>query len=878
MAALTFEQPWFLALLPPLWLLLVLLAWRRRFRPFLPFLVRLLLAVLIVAALARPQPAREAPTEAEPDARRLLLVDQSDSLGETGRQALRLEAERLVAGDPAARVLYFAGQPVLVAESFGPDAAPLNRTATDLAAALHTAGQLAAADPAPNRLLLLSDGVPTTGDIAAAETCLAGADTPVDVLLPDETLLQSWAGGPNEVRLVELVAPPLLRQGELFSVDAVIDTDQPVSVTLRLRRNDEVIKEDTVPLEQGVNRLGATLTAADIGPQRFEAEIIAAAGDDRTGQNNVASAFAQVYPPSRILVVANEPETGQRMAAELRWAGLEPTLIAPAETPTRLSELEPYAGLVLVDVPAPAFETEQMLAIAEFGRSMGRGLTVVGGRHSFSLGRYEDTPLAGLLPLSLEPPPREERPPVALLLIIDHSGSMLETHGGSPARLVMAKEAAIRATEVLGPEDRLGVLIFDDKTEWVVPFQPVSDGAALLEIQQRIGQIPGGGGTRILQVLQEGIPAMLAQDAATSRLIVLLTDGKSYDGPGARADYDRIVDEATANNITLSTIAIGLGADTELLDYLAGRGRGRYHLAETPEELPELTISESDILRSEIVQRGDFGVSLFAPQPMVRGLFAETPPPNVSGYLAMTPRPQAEVALQVGPGDPLLAVWGYGLGRVAAWSSDLGLEWAAAWEDWPEQARFWGQVVGYTLPAPNLPAGLQVAVEVGPAGIVTIAADSVTPTGRPIDRADPEAVLTRPGGATERFLLAQVGPGRYRREVRLETPGAYLVSVIQTVPDEAAPRIAETGFVIPYPAEYALPPAGSGGPLLQRLAESTGGQTFGLGQLAGGVEALPGRENRAEERPEWWPWLLQIALILWPIEIALRRWGRLRIQ
>ena len=105
--------------------------------------------------------------------------------------------------------------------------------------------------------------------------------------------------------------------------------------------------------------------------------------------------------------------------------------------------------MVLINVSARSLELEQMIAIQEFVRSLGRGLVVTAGRDSFSLGAYEDTPLADLLPVTLEPPPREERPPVALLLIIDHSGSMLEV--SEPAtKLAMAKEAAIRATDVLG--------------------------------------------------------------------------------------------------------------------------------------------------------------------------------------------------------------------------------------------------------------------------------------------------------------------------------------------------------------------------------------------------------------------------------------------
>jgi hypothetical protein len=244
----------------------------------------------------------------------------------------------------------------------------------------------------------------------------------------------------------------------------------------------------------------------------------------------------------------------------------------------------------------------------------------------------------------------------------------------------------------------------------------------------------------------------------------------------------------------------------------------------------------------------------------------------------MTPKPQAETALQVGPGDPLLTVWGYGLGRVAAWSSDLGGEWARPWREWPEAGRFWGQVVGYTLPAPDLPAGMQLETLFAPDGSATLAVDSFTGVGQPIDLARTQAALTTPGEQANDFALGQVSPGRYEREVRLPAPGAYRLAITQTHPDNELNRSADIGFVLPYPAEFALPPEGSGTSLLQQLAAATGGAVLRSGDSPPGSIAAQPAPEPVQPPTELWPWLLQIALILWPLEIAVRRWGRLRIQ
>src|SRR5690606_21284404 len=127
--------------------------------------------------------------------------------------------------------------------------------------------------------------------------------------------------------------------------------------------------------------------------------------------------------------------------------------------PAQLSALEAYEAVVLVDVPAGAFSLDQMAALREFVRSEGRGLLATGGRSSFTLGAYRDTPLEEVLPVAMDPRPRPERAQVSLLLIIDQSASMGPETGSS--KFNMAKEAAILATDSLREEDQIGVLAFD---------------------------------------------------------------------------------------------------------------------------------------------------------------------------------------------------------------------------------------------------------------------------------------------------------------------------------------------------------------------------------------------------------------------------------
>jgi hypothetical protein len=86
--------------------------------------------------------------------------------------------------------------------------------------------------------------------------------------------------------------------------------------------------------------------------------------------------------------------------------------------------------------------------------------------------------------------------------------------------------------------------------------------------------------------------------------------------------------------------------------------------------------------------------------------------------------------------------------------------------------------------------------------------------------------------------------------------------------------------VLSYPAEYGLPPDGTGIQLLEQIAALTDGRIFTLNQLLplNVITPLDAEETRLAEPIEFWPWLLLGALALWPVEIAWRRWKRLRIQ
>src|SRR5436305_15271330 len=111
---------------------------------------------------------------------------------------------------------------------------------------------------------------------------------------------------------------------------------------------------------------------------------------------------------------------------------------------------------------------------------------------------------------------QKRRPRLTLVFIIDKSGSMGETAGGV-TKVELAKEAAIRSLDLLGPTDKVGVIAFDDTASWVVPITSVDQHDAIVN---GIGTIRADGGTDILAGVKAAAAVLPADDATVKHIIL----------------------------------------------------------------------------------------------------------------------------------------------------------------------------------------------------------------------------------------------------------------------------------------------------------------------------------------------------------------------
>src|SRR6266446_5927841 len=426
-----------------------------------------------------------------------------------------------------------------------------------------------------------------------------------------------------EVLVRALDGPAQLREGERFSVSAQIEANVSTSATLYLMIDGRLAGSLDVNVEPGSSRFILPVEPLTNGHHVLRLQL--QADQDTQVQNNSAGAYVIVQGPPRVLVVEGSPGEGRFLVDALRAMGLLVDTSPPDGSALDAQNLVSYASTILVDVPAESLPGGRMLTLKSYVRDHGGGLLVIGGDRAFGPGGYARTPLEDMLPVRMDLRGKSLSTSVALMIVMDVSGSMGGGPGGA-SKMDLAKEAALAAVELLGEYDQVGILAFDDHNQWMIRPTFASD---LTPIEDAIGRMQPGGGTEIYPALKEAFDKLVPLDAKVKH-IILLTDGEAPRGP-----YEELAKQMDAAQITTSTVGIGADADTNLLKELAQLGHGRYYDGNDPFDLPQLLVKETQQVQRAAIVEEDFNPLPISASPAIDGIDVRKAPP-LRGYVATT--------------------------------------------------------------------------------------------------------------------------------------------------------------------------------------------------------------------------------------------------
>lgn len=840
---LTFEQPLLLLILLPI-ALLVFLAWRRMSLPFpktqryMILACRLALFSLIVSALAG--------TALSQPISRQAVVFVGDISASTSPQRAFIEqwinnAIRHKRPDDQVGIVA-VGRNALVEQSvrtqidFSQFESTPDTSYTDLAAGLRLAAAILPTD-SERRIVLLSDGQQNLGDALQEAQLLQQEGIRLDVVpLPTFT-------GP-EARIDDLSAPTELRTNERFLLHTRLFSSVAQQVTLRLYLDQTLLLQQSLHLVVGNQDVSFSVMAPPAGFHTFR--ITLDAPFDTISQNNEAAAFVNVQGPPHVLVIEGKPDAGHNIVAALQATHINVTLGTPADVPFTLDQLAGYSTVVLADVPAVELGPTRMQVLQAFVRDLGRGLVVSGGENSYGVGGYAGTPLEQTLPLKMDIPQHKDTPTIAVVLIIESLESGLEVN--------ISKEAAKGVINLLTPRDQVG--ISDASGQLVIPMQHVTNRAA---IDHSIDAMNPDDPASYMPDLVNAESVLLHNNAKIKH-VILLGDGDASD------NYTQQVLKMASEHISISVVGTNIDSyqDLAMMQQIASLGKGRFYLANNPNAIPQILLKETQQAARRAIVEEPFIPAIVGAHPILTGL---GPLPQLDGYVATTPKQAAQLVLISQEDDPVLAVWQYGLGRVAAWTSDaLGL-WTANWLRWSDAPRWWANLVTWTLPTPDSQLIVNGKIANGN-GHVTVD----LPPGIQVGAAGQQQVqikIIAPDLSQQTLTLQPTAPGRWEGNFLTDQVGAYLLRVTwqaRSGNNATSQLTTTTGLVVPYSPEYQT--IGTDLHFLKLLAQAGGGSILGPNDTAAAFSPNLPPVYAALSITFW---LFALAALLLPIDIALRR-------
>jgi hypothetical protein len=521
------------------------------------FVARLLVVIFLILALCRPFWVRESE-----NVHVVYLLDGSESVQASALRDALAEInqanEKLRTGDSSSLFLFAdsarevtpAEVETFIQRCEKGQADASFRAATDLEGAL---SEIRLAFPAhkARRVVVFSDGA-IQGDLARV----------TDQLAQEKTDLR-WQKVPGrtepEAAIADFSAPSgIAFEGELTRLKIDLKANVDMKGNLRILHRGVAVAQKAVALKAGeLTRENVDVEMVTAGESVWKAELVPE--KDYFPANNQASLTISVRGRPRVLVIHEDSEKMRAASRALAKQGMELDLRGVRGLPDSLRGLLAFDAIVLADVPATSLRPEQMGWLKDYVEKFGGGLVMLGSENSYGLGGYYRTPVEDVLPLVSRFEKEKEKPSLAMVLVIDKSGSM----SGEP--IVMARQAARATAELLGGRDQIAVLGFDSNPQLICD---LTGASAQAQIAGAIDSLQAGGGTNLQPAM---VQAREILDGASAKIkhVIAMTDGQT-----SPANLVQLSQEMGDAGMTISTVALGGGA-------AGGHGAGQGRAAET---------------------------------------------------------------------------------------------------------------------------------------------------------------------------------------------------------------------------------------------------------------------------------------------------------
>lgn len=580
-----------------------------------------------------------------------LLMDVSDSTAGCREELLQAAETIEAAADRNTQIVRIA---------FGGNAERVNAYdeengveagATDAAGALSLAAN-ALEGSSRKRVILLTDGVLTDGDVTSAAEMLSGKGIRLDAYYAE------YPSAEPEAQVTAVTLPSEAVLGQSMTVNTVVTASGSIGASLEISDREGRLSVKQVRLYKGENRFALTALPRSAGTSEFFVTLNPE--KDTMFENNAYGAVTEVTSQQKILLVEGQKGNSRALQQLLEEYECDTTVLGAAEVPTDMEALCRYSLTILLDVDVLDLPQKAPTRLREYVENYGRSLLVAGGEHTFLYGNMKDTELESILPVRMEVSRSESAEPAVLLFLLDNSASM----EGTP--ITMAKRGLINAIQSLNDNDFAGVIAFSTESSVVSPIISMESRDKLINSVARLGTVMG---TQYSPALLDAEKLLDQYEGSGKKHIMLLSDGNPSD-----TGYEEIVVRLAEKGVTISTIAMGADIHDDVMAMLATLGGGKFYRVESSYDLPSIVLTDTVASQTEHLVKGSVTPETVSPR---YGLPDNLP--RLGGYVRTDAKAGAEVLLTVEKDYPLFARQSVGSGRTACFTADLSGQWSKAW-------------------------------------------------------------------------------------------------------------------------------------------------------------------------------------------------------
>lgn len=598
-------------------------------------------------------------------------------------------------------------------------------TATDIAAALLYASDLFTY-PETARIVLVTDGKETDEEARGVIRTISAKGIGVDVANVPST----YNG--DDVQLVGTVLPDYhVSPGATCPIAVTLLASVASDVEVTFYDNGTPVETQLVKATAGTQNVVFEHNFASAGLHELSFGI--KLRNDLLFENNTYYTYMNIEHFDQVLILEQKDGESASLKALLE-AGENPydvkvmNIKTDTALPKTADEFRAYDQIILNNIARADMPTGFEEILNTYVSEYGGGLFTIGGADvvvgadgdEYVAHAYNREDLWGSLYQEMLPVEAiKYTPPIALMVIVDRSGSMSETDdvtGGTYYDLALSGAAG--CLEALTERDYFGLMSLDSNFEMLLPLTPRSQDAKIKKAINDAREMGTTGGTVFPDAINRASRALLSLNVAR-RHVIIVSDGQVPEEQ--EEEYlDYISQYHNNNGITYSVVGIGedFGSTAQAqMQKACDLGGGRLYtisdgttvISSMREDLRVPEIKEVNYSTYNPTVNDTLSTILNGIELMTTGSGRLMPKmtATLDGFFGVKVKEGAELVLMGDYDVPVYAQWKYGKGMVGSFMCDLSGMWSSDFLTETETnkgsgIRFIRNVVGALMPVSSI--------------------------------------------------------------------------------------------------------------------------------------------------------------------------------